>query len=79
MITLECTIKNIIFCAVIMIHASNASVMKLRKHSEKAAMLLQVPCYEKPDDVEAILKEKYFTTNPKIIKSKEDGNENSSI
>jgi hypothetical protein len=35
--------------------------------------------YEKPDDVEAILKEKYFSTNPKIIKHKEDGNENSSI
>ena len=34
--------------------------------------------YEKPDDVEAILKEKYFTTNPKIIKHKEDENENSS-
>jgi len=38
-----------------------------------------VPCYEKPDDVEAILKEKYFSTNPRIIKHKEDGNENSSI
>jgi len=35
--------------------------------------------YEKPGDVEAILKEKYFTKNPKIIKNKEDGNENSSI
>jgi len=35
--------------------------------------------YEKPDDVEAILKEKYFSTNPRIIKHKEDGNENSSI
>ncbi len=35
--------------------------------------------YEKPDDVEAILKEKYFSTNPKIIKHKEDGNENSEI
>ena len=33
--------------------------------------------YEDPDDIEAILKEKYFTTNPKIIKSKDD--ENSSI
>jgi hypothetical protein len=62
-----------------MIHASNASALKLRKNSLKAAMLLQVPCYEKPDDVEAILKEKYFSTNPRIIKHKEDGNENSSI
>ena len=35
--------------------------------------------YEDPDDIKAILKEKYFTTNPKIIKSKEDGNDNSSI
>ena len=35
--------------------------------------------YEDPDDVEAILKEKYFTTNPRIIKSKEDGNEKFSI
>ena len=35
--------------------------------------------YEKPDDVEAILKEKYFITNPRIIKHKEDGNNNSSI
>ena len=33
--------------------------------------------YEKPDDV--ILKEKYFITNPRIIKHKEDGNNNSSI
>ena len=62
-----------------MIHASNASSLKLRNHSEKAAKLLQVPCYEKPDDVEAILKEKYFSTNPRIIKHKEDGNENFSI
>jgi hypothetical protein len=62
-----------------MIHASNASAFKLRKHSLKAARLLQVPCFEKPDDVEAILKEKYFSTNPRIIKHKEDGNENSSI
>jgi len=71
-----------------MIHASNASALKLRNHSEKAAAryvrdvpswLLQVPCYEKPDDVEAILKEKYFSTNPRIIKHKEDGNENFSI
>ena len=35
--------------------------------------------YEKPDDADAILKEKYFSTNPKIINHKEDGNENSSI
>jgi len=42
-------------------------------------IIQKVPCYEKPDDVEAILKEKYFSTNPRIIKHKEDGNENSSI
>ena len=35
--------------------------------------------FEKPDDLEAILKEKYYTTNPKIIKSKENGNDDSLI
>jgi hypothetical protein len=62
-----------------MIHASNASALKLRNYSLKAARLLQEPCFEKPDDAEAILKEKYFSTNPRIIKHKEDGNENFSI
>jgi len=62
-----------------MIHASNVSALKMRNYSLRAAMLPQVPRHENPDDVEAILKEKYFSTNPKIIKHKEDGNENSSI